>query len=212
MLGAFLWAGVLTRRAFPLSALRVVQALVAQQLQLSEEEAGRRLQQLQQLLPGLQQQLHTMDPNTVARMAADVTAVAARLLQASEPLCLYLGLPPQAACSMAAPPPFGRNAVMRPHGVDFVLVPPARPPLPAAVQLRAIFPGADAFKLALREPFLVYGSTIFRLQRAAAELRRMLPGMDIDRWVPRGCCPVAWPQPTHHSSSATQHKSHCSQR
>lgn len=107
-----------------------IRALVAQQLQLSEEEAGRRLQQLQQLLPGLQQQLHTMDPNTVARMAADVTAVAARLLQ-----------------------------------------------------LRAIFPGADAFKLALREPFLVYGSTIFRLQRAAAELRRMLPGMDIDRLV-----------------------------
>lgn len=51
------------------------------------------------------------------------------------------------------------------------------PPL----QLRTIFPGADAFKLALREPFLVYGSTIFRLQRAATELRGLLPGLDVDR-------------------------------
>lgn len=52
----------------------------------------------------------------------------------------------------------------------------------STLQLRAIFPNADAFKLALREPFLVYGSTIFRLQRAASELRSLLPGLDIDRW------------------------------
>jgi hypothetical protein len=57
----------------------VPQALVAQQLQLSEVETGKRLQQLDQLLPGLQ--LHTMAPDVVARMATDVTAVAARLLQ-----------------------------------------------------------------------------------------------------------------------------------
>ncbi|KAI3435874.1 hypothetical protein D9Q98_001932 [Chlorella vulgaris] len=105
-----------------------MRALVAQQLQLSEVETGKRLQQLDQLLPGLQ--LHTMAPDVVARMATDVTAVAARLLQ-----------------------------------------------------LRTIFPGADAFKLALREPFLVYGSTIFRLQRAATELRGLLPGLDVDRLV-----------------------------
>lgn len=103
---------------------------MAAQLQVSEEETGLRLQQLQQLLPGLQHQLPSMEPRVVAQMAQDVTAVAARLLQ-----------------------------------------------------LRALFPGADAFKMALREPFLVYGSTIFRLQRAAAELRKLLPGMDIDRLV-----------------------------
>jgi hypothetical protein len=61
----------------------VLQAQVAQRLHLSEEEADRRLQQLQQLLPGLEEQLHRIEPAHVAHMASDVTAVAARLLQAS---------------------------------------------------------------------------------------------------------------------------------
>lgn len=105
-----------------------MQGLVAQQLHLNEEEAGRRLRQLQQLLPGLK--LQSMDPEVVARMAADVTVVASRLLQ-----------------------------------------------------LRIIFPGADAFKMVIREPFLVHGASRFRLQRAAAELRQLLPGLDVDRLV-----------------------------
>lgn len=105
-------------------------AVVAGQLRVTEEEAGRRLQQLELLLPDLRQQLSSMDPALVARLAADVGAVTRRLLQ-----------------------------------------------------LRAIFPEADAFKLAQREPFLVLGASRPRLERAAKELRRLLPGLNVDRLV-----------------------------
>ncbi|PSC71336.1 ATP-dependent zinc metalloprotease FTSH mitochondrial [Micractinium conductrix] len=51
------------------------------------------------------------------------------------------------------------------------------------LQLRLIFPEADAFKLALRAPILVLGASRPRLERAAQQLRRLLPGLNVDRLV-----------------------------
>ena len=51
------------------------------------------------------------------------------------------------------------------------------------MQLRTIFPEADAFKLALRAPVLVLGASLPRLERAAKQLRRLLPGLNVDRCV-----------------------------
>ncbi|KAL4458509.1 hypothetical protein ABPG75_013374 [Micractinium tetrahymenae] len=51
------------------------------------------------------------------------------------------------------------------------------------LQLRVIFPEADAFKLALRAPVLVLGASRPRLERAAKQLRRLLPGLNVDRLV-----------------------------
>lgn len=56
-----------------------------------------------------------------------------------------------------------------------------QPPPPPSAQLRVIFPEADAFKLALRAPVLVLGASRPRLERAAKQLRRLLPGLNVDR-------------------------------
>ena len=60
--------------------------------------------------------------------------------------------------------------------------PPLFPHL-SVPQLRLIFPEADAFKLALRAPILVLGASRPRLERAAQQLRRLLPGLNVDRLV-----------------------------
>jgi ABC-type amino acid transport substrate-binding protein len=52
--------------------------------------------------------------------------------------------------------------------------------LPARLmRLKAIFPGAAAGVLAMREPGLVLGYDLDVLQATAEELRRMLPSLDI---------------------------------
>lgn len=51
------------------------------------------------------------------------------------------------------------------------------------LQLKEIFPGANVSLLAVRQPFLVLGFDMNRLQVIAKELQSLLPNLDIDRLV-----------------------------
>ena len=55
--------------------------MVADRLGVSDEECERRLRQLTQLLPSLQQKLAGMRPQLLARLAANVPGVAAAMIQ-----------------------------------------------------------------------------------------------------------------------------------
>lgn len=49
--------------------------------------------------------------------------------------------------------------------------------------LKAVFPGANVSKMAVREPALVLGFDIQHLEEVAKNLQEMLPGLDVDRLV-----------------------------
>eukprot|EP00887_Chlorella_sp_A99_P001437 scaffold8.g1437.t1 len=51
------------------------------------------------------------------------------------------------------------------------------------VELKAVFPGADAAALAVREPGLVLGFEMRRLRDIAAALRALLPALNVDALV-----------------------------
>lgn len=51
------------------------------------------------------------------------------------------------------------------------------------LQLKLIFPGANTGLLAMRQPELVLGFDLARVEAVAAELRSMFPNLDIDRLV-----------------------------
>lgn len=54
------------------------------------------------------------------------------------------------------------------------------------LQLKAVFPGANVAVLAMRQPELVLGFDMGRLESIAAELRELLPKLNI------GACWVWW--------------------
>jgi hypothetical protein len=51
------------------------------------------------------------------------------------------------------------------------------------IQLKLIFPGANVSVLAIRQPYLVLGFDMKKLEDIAAQLRRLLPRLDIDKLV-----------------------------
>ena len=71
----------LSRGSSRACTLLALQRVVADQLHLSDEAVAERLRQLALLMPTLQQKLPAMKPQLIARLAADVPAVAAAMLQ-----------------------------------------------------------------------------------------------------------------------------------
>lgn len=109
---------------------RLLKRVAADELGISDEEMEARVQRVQLLLPDIRQKLASMPPKLVARLAAQVEQLPARLMQ-----------------------------------------------------LKLIFPGANTGLLAMRQPELVLGFDMARLESLATELRTLLPNLNIDLMV-----------------------------
>lgn len=107
---------------------RLLSRVAAEKLNLTEDELGSRLEQLQALLPDIKSKLPSMSPSTVIGLVQHVGALPQNLMA-----------------------------------------------------LKAIFPGANASRLAVRNPQLVLGFDSDHLDALAAQLREMLPSVDVDK-------------------------------
>lgn len=110
-----------------------LQRVAADELDVPDAELEARLERVLLLLPDLRSKLASMRVQVLARLAADVELLPARLLR-----------------------------------------------------LKGIFPGCNASLLAMRQPELVLGFDLGRVEGAAQELRAMLPNLDVGKW---GCAP-----------------------
>ena len=106
----------------------VTQRVAADQLNMSEEELGSKLVNLQQLLPNLSQKMRVMSPEVIAKLAANPDDLAVKL-----------------------------------------------------VRLKQIFPQADTAKMVCSELSLVLAADLDLVAASAAELREMLPNVNVDK-------------------------------
>ncbi|GAB4820638.1 hypothetical protein N2152v2_007684 [Parachlorella kessleri] len=140
--------------------LRLILRVVADQLHLSDEAVAERLRQLALLMPTLQQKLPAMKPQLIARLAADVPAVAAAMLQLKDVF-------PEADVA--------KLAVREPAlvlGFDMVRL------RGVAEELRQLLPRLNVDRLVEENPSML---DVRQFAEAMQEAKRIMPSLDIQQ-------------------------------